>query len=340
MISEKDESSTQALYMNSARTVSGHNSPFSFSFALNKTSRLNSASSRDTGDGGFFTEVLPRQIVPSPIPPPPILECSTSNEWKHTLEDQTTEQLQTRPDVIPLRKSSVGHISRPSSKHSVTLEQIHQPAKSQTVNKSRPSSSLSSSSLPVSVTSSKPDFVDSKIQSSATSSRENSSSSTSTIKNSSSTTSTTEDSSSSASTLKNSSTSTSKDSSSSATSTPKNVPPIKNSSPEPEPTASITIEEKKVTPPPDDNQCLHQSMNSLKEKSSSDVDTSQNPNNSSKSSPTTTLIRDENMIVNDKPVKKRTHRRRQTTTSNESSKFRKLGFSIGDGLKWQEVSME
>lgn len=53
---------------------------------------MNSASSRDTGDLGFFTDVPSRQIVASPTPvppplPPPILECSTINEWKHTTSD-------------------------------------------------------------------------------------------------------------------------------------------------------------------------------------------------------------------------------------------------------------
>ena len=333
MISERDESS---FCLNSTRTC--RNSPFSFSFALAKTSRMNSASSRDTGDGGFFTDFLPRQIISSPVPPPPppVLECLPSNEWKQTSENQP------RPASIPLRKLSVDHISRPSSKHGVILEPIiHHRSKSQTDNNSRPGSSLSSSSLPVSITSSKADaFNDSKIESSATSS-------SSTTKTSSATTPTTEDSSSSTSTLKNSSTSTSTTkSSSSATSTTKTSSSSTptNSPPQPETAAPTIIEDKKVTTPNDNNECLPESTDSLKEKSSSNIDTPQNSNNSLKSNSTTCLVRDENIIDNDillkKKVRRRRRRRRETTTSDEQSKFRKLGFSVGDGLKWQETSTE
>ena len=61
------------------------------------------------------------------------------------------------------------NLSRPSSKHSVTHEEIDHRLKSPIDNDSRPGSSLSSSSLPLSITSSKPNFDNSKNQSSSSS---------------------------------------------------------------------------------------------------------------------------------------------------------------------------
>jgi hypothetical protein len=306
--------------MNSTMATPRRNSPFSFTNSLYRLSRINSASSRDTGDGGFFTDVLPRQIIPSPPPPPAILECSTSNEWKHALENQSTEQDQTIRNLVSLRKLSFRSLSRTSSKNSVTREEIHHRSKSQIDNNSRPGSSLSSASLPVSIASSKADFNNSKVQSSAASSRKSSSSTTSTNQNLSSST----------STLKNSS---------SSTSTTK--PTGTNSSPQPEPIIPIKTEDKKIISLCDPNECHQKSTNSLKDKSSSNVHASESANDLTESNLITFIAREENITQNALPAKKRTRRRRrQTTNSDDSSKFRKLEFSVGDGLKWQETSME
>ena len=311
--SERVQSSTHVYYMNSATTLSRRNSPFSFTNPLIKTSRINSSSSRDTGDGGFFTDVTPRRIIPSPIPPPPpppppILECSTSNEWKHAPENQSIEEHQT----VPLRKSSVGSLPRVPSKHSIPLEETGHPSKSQLDNNnSRPASSLSSASLPISMTSS-------KTVSSVTTSRKNSSSSTSTIQNSSSSTSKISHPVITTTTVSSPATSISKNSAS-PISAPKKAP-----SPQP----------KTITPLCNNDEHLQGSINSLKDKSLPNVDDSLKPTS------TTCLIRDKNITVNDLPAKKRTHRRRKKVADDDPSKFRKLGFSMGDGLKWQEASME
>ncbi len=367
-------------------------SPFSFTNSLYKTSRIDSASSRDTGDGGFFTDILPRRTIPSPIPlpplplPPPILECSTSNEWKHTLEDQPIEQDQVISNPISLRKSSSKSLSRVSSKDSITHKEIRHRSKSQIDNNSRPDSSLSSASLPVSMTSSKPGFNNSEDQSPATLSRKTSSSnikkfasSPSALKNSSSstmkktssstskTTSTARSEKASSSATETSPTATTEKTSSSTTKTSPTVttektsssttktsptattektsssesivkPTIKSSSPQPEPIVPIITEDKKETLPSDPDECLQESMNSLKDKSSSNVDASESVYDLLQSNLTTFLTREGNITENDLPSKKRI--RRQTTNSDELSKYRKLEFSVGDGLKWQEASTE
>jgi len=363
--------------MNSEMAIPPHrHSPFSFTNSLYKTSRIDSASSRDTGDGGFFTDILPRRTIPSPIPlpplplPPPILECSTSNEWKHTLEDQPIEQDQVISNPISLRKSSSKSLSRVSSKDSITHKEIRHRSKSQIDNNSRPDSSLSSASLPVSMTSSKPGFNNSEDQSPATLSRKTSSSnikkfasSPSALKNSSSstmkktssstskTTSTATPEKTSSSATETSPTATTEKTSSSTTKTSPTVttektsssesivkPTIKSSSPQPEPIVPIITEDKKETLPSDPDECLQESMNSLKDKSSSNVDASESVYDLLQSNLTTFLTREGNITENDLPSKKRI--RRQTTNSDELSKYRKLEFSVGDGLKWQEASTE
>jgi len=325
--SAKDQTSTHAFCINSTTTTPRRNSPFSFSNSLYKLSRINSSSSRDTADGGFFTDVLPRQAIPSPIPPPPlpppILECSTSNEWKHALEDQSTEPDQKILNLVSLRNVSIRSLSRPSSKHSITREQIHHRSRSQidNNNNSRPGSSLSSASLPISITSSKADFNNSKMHSSAASSRKSSSSSTSTLKNSSSLT----------PKSPNSAAKTTKTS-------PSSISTKKNSSSQPQPIIPIITEIQKEISSCDSNQSHQVSMNSLRDKSLSNVDASENSNDLIKP----ILKREENITENDLPAKKRTrHRvRHHTTASNDSSTLRKLEFSVGDGLKWQEASVE
>lgn len=352
--SAKDQPSAHVFDINSNMVTPGRYSAFSFSNSLYKMNRINSASSRDTGEGGFFTDVLPRQTIPKTPPPPlppPILECSTSNEWKNALENQSAQL-----NSIPLPKLSIPSLLQSASKHLIKHEEVDHQSKSPIDNDSRSGSSLSSSSLPISVTSSKPGFDNAKAQSSTTSSSRKSSSSTidnssstSTVKNTTSTT--TKDTSSSSAETKNSSapTATSKNTTTSATSedtsstttttksssTTTTKPKLENSSSKPEP---ITTKDEKDVPPSVPDEYLQESNDSLNEKSSYHAQMSEEPDQSLEPSSTTYLTREINLTEKDLPTKKKV--RRQTTTNDESSQFRKLEFSVGDGLKWHEASME
>ena len=125
------------------------NSPFNF---MNSSRKIESSTSIDTVDGGFFTDVIPRKVPTSPAPaPPPIIERSSSSRSIRA----STEKRSVIPNLISLRKASIESLSRAPPKRSITLEETHH----QIEDHSRPGSSLSSSSLPVSITSSKPDFI-------------------------------------------------------------------------------------------------------------------------------------------------------------------------------------
>ena len=106
-------------------------SPFTFSHSPRKT---DSSFSVDTGDGGFFTDVKPRKAPSSP---------------------RVVELRPVIPSLMSLRKASIESLSRAPPKRSTNLEEN----RSQIDEQSRPGSSLSSSSLPVSITSSKPDLI-------------------------------------------------------------------------------------------------------------------------------------------------------------------------------------
>lgn len=110
-------------------------SPFTFTNSPRKTE---SSFSVDTGDGGFFTDVKPKQKPPSP-----------------QLIERSIEQRPVIPTLISLRKASIESLSRAPPKRSIALEEN----RSQMDDQSRPGSSLSSASLPVSITSSKPDLI-------------------------------------------------------------------------------------------------------------------------------------------------------------------------------------
>ena len=308
--------------INSSMTTPRRHSPFSFSNPMYKTSRMNSTSSMDAGEGGFFTDFTPRKILPTPLPPPPILECSTSNEWKHALENHASQS-----NHILLPKLSIPSLSRPSSKQTM-------PTQTEIYNDSRPGSSLSSTSLPLSITSSKSDFNPSKSDSSTTPSRKSSSS---TVDNTTSSNST-EKNSSSTTTSKASTgpTSTSKDTSSiSTTTTTTTTTTATTDSTSSEKEATI-IKEEKVPSRSDAEQSLEESMHSSKAQLS---ETTIEP---IKPVPSEYLTRETNITGKDLPVEKKSRRRtrRHPTTNNDSSQYRKLEFSIGDGLKWQEASLE
>lgn len=317
--------------INSSMTTPRGHSPFSFSNPMYKTSRMNSISSMDAGEGGFFTDFTPRKTIPTPPPPPPpILECSTSNEWKHVFENHTSQS-----NHILLPKLSIPSLSRPSSKPTVPAqpEIAHRP-QTPINNESRPSSSLSSGSLPLSITSSKSDFDPSKSDSSTTPSRKSSSSTvhnttsvTSTEKNSSSTTKE------SLSKTSTEPTSTSKDTSSISTTTTTTTATTDSTTSEKETTI---INEEKAPSRSDADQSLEESMNSSKAQV---LEITTEPD---KPVPSEYLTRETNITEKDLPTEKKSHRRtrRQPPTNNEPSQHRKLEFSIGDGLKWQEASLE
>jgi hypothetical protein len=102
----------------------------------------------------------------------------------------------------------------------------------------------------------------------------------------------------------------------------------------------MITEDKKVKLTSDTDECLQESINSLKDKSSFNEQASENTTDEIKSDLAPLISREENITENDLPTKQRTRRRRHTTTSDESSQFRKLEFSVGDGVKWQEASLE
>ncbi|CAF3445221.1 unnamed protein product [Rotaria sp. Silwood1] len=295
---EKEQSSTHVFCANSLITTPRRSSPFSFTNSINNINRINSSSSTDTNDDGFFTDVLPRQ----PISSTRIFQCSKSNEWIYASENQSIEDNQTISESISICKSSIESLVRTSSKDSIKLIETYDRSTTEFDNNSRSGSSLSSASLPVSITSSKTDFINRKIESSATSSRRNSSSSI--WKSSSSSLITTK-------TL----------SSQSETRTP------------------IIVKNTKVTSScKNNNEPQQDSSNTLKEKSLSNVHTQQSSNDLLKLNLIINSTEDENITSNDLPIKETTHR--QTTTSNKSSRFRKLEFSMEDGLKWHEISTE
>ena len=366
--SAKDQPSGRVFDNNSNTVTPRRHSPFSFSNSLYKMSRINSASSRDTGEGGFFTDVSTRHPIPVTPPPvlqPAILECSTSNEWKNTSETQPAES-----NPIPLPKLSIPSLVRSASKHSIKQEEINPKPKSPVENDSRPGSSLSSSSLPISVTSSKPGFGNAKAQSSSTTSSRKSSSSTignssassSTAKNTTSTTA--KDTSSSSTTLKDissSSTTTAKDTSSSsssssemktssaptttsnetttsATSTTTTTNNSFTKTPKPTLEPTVTKNEKDIASSSAPDEYHQESTNSLNDKKSYQAQMSEETNESSEAAPTNFLTRGANITEKDLPIKKKV--RRPIPTNDEPSQHRKLEFSIGDGLKWQEASME
>jgi hypothetical protein len=98
----------------------------------------------------------------------------------------------------------------------------------------------------------------------------------------------------------------------------------------------------KDAPPCATDESLQESRDSLNEKSPLNAQISEDPIDSVDPPSTTYLTREINITENDLPTQKKARRnvRRPTSTNNDSSHFRKLEFSVGDGLKWQEASME
>ena len=307
--------------INTPSTTPRRNSPFNF---VDSPRKMDSSSSMDTGDGGFFTDVIPRKVVISQAPPVTersaskerkhsatnrsIEQRSASKERKHSATNRSTEQRTVIPNLLSLRKTSIESLTRAPPKRSITLEETRQ----QMDDHSRPGSSLSSASLPVSITSSKPDLITRP----------------------------------------------------SIERHPKLVPqpppqpppqttkkfrvefPKKSSPPT---IAPMVIEGKKVTSAKnsarESDEHLQQSTNSTKSKISSSVQKSQNLLKTSSTSSMTSItrddniLRDESMTITDLPINKSINRR-STNVDREPTKSRKIEFSVRDGTKWQQASSE
>jgi hypothetical protein len=278
------------------------NSPFNFT---NSSRKVDSSTSLDTGDGGFFTDVMPRKVVKPPTPPV-IMERSASNEWKQLLTNRSsTEQRRAIPNLLSLRKASIESLSRAPPKRDETHSQVD--------DQSRPGSSLSSLSLPVSITSSKPDYITRPSIERHPKVNPQPPPPTTTTKKF-------------------------------------RVEFPKKSAP---PTiVPMVIEGKKVTSARnsarDSDEHFQQSTNSSRVKISSGIQKSQNMNNLLKTSSTSSMtsitrdeniLKDESMTLTDLPVNKSTHRR-STNIDREPSKARKIEFSVRDGAKWNQSSTE
>jgi hypothetical protein len=272
------------------------NSPFTFT---NSSRKVESSSSIDTGDGGFFTDVISRKVVTSPAPPA-IIERSTP---RNRSIRSSIEQRPVVPNLISLRKASIESLSRAPPKRSINIEETH----NQIDDPSRPSSSLSSASLPVSIISSKPDFItrtsierQPKI-------------------------------------LPQTTTTTKKF----------RVEFSKKPSPPTIPLMVIEGKKvtSAKSSARDSDERLQQSIHSTRSKISSGVQKSQNILKISSTSSMTSITRDENilkdesMTITDLPVNKSINRR-STNIDREPTKSRKMEFSVRDGVKWQNGSSE
>ena len=84
------------------------------------------------------------------------------------------------------------------------------------------------------------------------------------------------------------------------------------------------------------------STHSLKEKSLSTTQVSEKTPEPVEPIPSEHLTREANIIEKDPSTEKKSHQRirRPPRASDEPSHRRKLEFSVGDGLKWQEASLE
>jgi hypothetical protein len=263
-------------------------SPFTFT---NSSRKINSPSSIDTGDGGFFTDVIPRKVVTSPVPPP-VIDRSTP-----------TKQRPVIPNLISLRKASIETLSRAPPKRSITLEETHH----QIDDQSRPGSSLSSASLPVSIISSKPDFITRpsierhpKVIPQPT-----------------------------------------------TTTKKFRVEFSKKSSPPIMPSMVIEGKKvtSARNSARDNDERLQQSIHSTRTKISSGVQKSQNILKTTLTSSMTSITRDDNtlkdesMTITDLPVNKSINRR-SINIDREPTKSRKMEFSVREGVKWQNTSSE
>jgi hypothetical protein len=265
-------------------------SPFTFA---NTSRKVESSSSID---GGFFTDVMSRKV-----PTPPVIERAVSNRSIRS----SIEQRPAIPNLVSLRKASIESLSRAPPKRSINLEETH----TQVDDQSRPSSSLSSASLPVSITSSKPDYITRPSLERHPKVAPQTTTTTAAV----------------------------------ATTTKKfRVEFPKKSSPPP-PVPSMLIEGKKVTSAR--NSARDGDDRLTRSKISSGVQKSQSTFKASATSSMTSITRDDNILrdesltINDIPVNKSVHRR-SANAERVPTKARKMEFSVKDGMKWQNISSE
>lgn len=278
--------------VNSPTPTSRRGSPFTFT---NSSRKVDSSTSVDTGDGGFFTDVKPKKPATSPVPPPPVIERSNTPRTARSIRS-STEQRSVIPNLVSLRQASIESLTRAPPKRSIALDLDDH---------SRPGSSLSSSSLPVSITSSKPDFItrpsierQPKIMPQTTTT-----------------------------TSKKFRVEFSKKSS------PPTVPPM-------------VIEGKKVTSARNSARDSDEHLqHSTRSKISSGVQKSQNILKASTTTSMTSITRDDNilkdesMTLTDLPLNK-SFNRRSTNIDREPTKSRKMEFSVKEGVKWNNASIE
>ncbi|CAF1444052.1 unnamed protein product [Adineta ricciae] len=320
--SDKEHSFTRLIPMEPIVKPTRRDSPFSFSNSLKNTNRIHSASSRNAGDDAFFTDVLPQQVIPSPSHPPLILECSSSNKWH---DEQPDEQHEEETRIL----------SASSSNHSILLDETPQQSTSQLDNQGQQNSSSLSTSLHIALASLETDLLNPNMEPLATSSRINSSvshkspplaaparkSSVSTLRDPSP-----------LPVVRNSSSSKSTSKSSSPSpSTPKSNRSVSSKS---LPSSEPVIERFPSSTTISANEERTLSSNKIHENTSK-------PTNSSSVPISSTVARNEKHIVQNLPPKKTLpHPPRQTTASDDSSKYRKLEFSLHTGVKWEEASIE
>jgi hypothetical protein len=251
-----------------------------------------------------------KRAVKSPAPPsPPAIERSASNEGKQLLTNRSTrssaEKHQVVPNLVSLRKTSIESLSRAPPKRSTNLEET----RSYIDDQSRPGSSLSSASLPVSIISSKPDLITRP-------------------------------------SIERRSKVVPQPPPQTTTKKFRVEFPKKSSPPTIVP---MVIEGKKVksarNSARDSDDHLQQSMNSTRSKVSSGVQKSQNVLKTSSTSSMTSITRDDNMLkdesmtITDAHLSKSLHRR-STNIDREPTKSRKMEYSVKEGLKWQQASSE
>ncbi|CAF4499664.1 unnamed protein product [Rotaria socialis] len=371
---EKDPTpTTDRLPINTSKNTQRRNSPFSFT---NRTTDLhggNSSSSIGTNDDCFFTDMLPRQKNSSHR----ILSPSKSNhEQADISENQTTINSPSIPTKSPIRSAvrrdskhsikieqspcqSKSATSRPasssSSSSSTSLPISVMSSKSDFIypnSQSSAKSSRKSSSSSISTTKSsspaKTKMPSSTTTKSSSPAKTKMPSSTTTKSSSPAKTkmssSTTTNRSSSITTKASSSTTTLASTKSSPVGSPSNnrsssKPTINHSSLELETIPSKTAENLKVPLPLNNDTSIQDPIISLNDHHSSPVGTQQDLNDLVKPNSIRSQTADEIINENHSPMKEK-NPHRQLTHSEELSKFRKLEFSMEDGLKWQAASGE
>jgi hypothetical protein len=295
--SEKENS------VNSSTITPRQNSLFNLSDSPRK------GDSSSSLDAGFFTDVKPRKVVTSPAPPPIVQRSlsSSSNDWNQLLTNlsarSSVEQRPVIPNLMSLRKTSIGRLSPSPPKRSIALEETHH----QMDESSRPGSSVSSASLPVSIISSKPDLISRPLIERYPK------------------------------VIPQPSTTTKKFRVEfPKKSAPPRIPPMVIEG------KKVTSARNSAR---DSDEHLQQSVNSTTSKISSGVQKSQNLAKISSTTSMTSITRDDNILkdesltITDMPANKSIHRR-STNIDRKPTKSRAMEFTVRDGVKWQQASSE